>query len=320
MFESISQYTYQVGPWNQTNSLIVPLWTWNDMQFQFNMVFYTAAALGVVLLILGIAIFFTPASSIMGARMSGGKALLNFRRDGTWQIKGLKNKRGFLFSKDAIHQVLPGSMHYNKGLQMGVCWEESGTAMPVEMAAAMGLLAKTGIPDAETLELFNFYLRFPDQFNTLLSDDTQAMNFELLPLADSSGTFYELVKHAKEVYSITDSEPLRKKFSEIRKHIPKIEDPKQAQKFKAWRFPYWWNETRGLVANVSGNMLSWSEIKNYQIYHQNPSAFIDIVDDESSRKARKAPKQNATLIIVAGVVICGVIIVGIIAMKYLGVF
>lgn len=320
MLADIMQYTYQIGPWNHTNSLIVPLWTWNDMQLQFSIAFFAAVALGIALLLVSIAIFFTPASSIIGARLSSGKALLNFRRDGTWHIKGLKNKRGFLFSKDSIHQVLPGTMHYHKGLQLGVCWEETGTAMPVEMAAAMGMLAKVGIPDAETLELFNFYLRFPDHFNDLLANDEKAMNFELLPLADSSGTFYELVKHAKEVYAINDSEPLRKKFSEIRRRIPKIEDPKQAQRFKAWRFPYWWNATKGLVANVGGNMLAWSEIKNYQIYHQNPSAFMDIVDDESSRKARKAPRQNAMLIMVAGVVICGVIIVGIIAMKYLGVF
>ena len=133
--------------------------------------------------------------------------------------------------------------------------------------------------------------------------DESLQNFELLPSADMSGTFAELLEHVKEVYAVTDNKTILAKFQEIRRRIPMVEDKQVAQRFKAWRLPYWYNKTRGLVSNVMGTMLSWTDIKNFQIYHQHPAALADIVDDESSRKARKGPKQNAMLIIVAAVVI-----------------
>jgi hypothetical protein len=320
MFAELAQYQYQIGPWNSTNSLIVPLNIWNDMQFQFNLAFYGAAGLGLALGILLFIVYLTPASNIIGARVSGGKAVIDFCRDGTFKIVGVKYKRGVLFSKDGIHQVLPGAMHYSKGLSLGACWEEAGSAMPIEMVAALGMFAKIGIPDVETMELFNFYLKDYAQFSTLLTNPEKANSTILLPLGDSTGSFTALVKHAKRIYTITEDEALRSKFSEIKNRIPQIDTPATAKQFKAWRFPYWWNTAKGLTANVNGVMVLWSDIKNYQIYHQNPSAFKDIVDDESARKARKAPKQNAMLIIVAGVVIIVAVAGMVIAMKMMGVF
>jgi len=317
--EILQQYTYQIGPWNHTNSIIVPMNIWNDMNFQFSLAFYGAAGLGVVLLIFAFVVFLTPASNMISARLNGGRALIAFRRDGTFQIKSMKYKGGFLHAKDGIHQVLPGAMHYSKGINLGACWEDTGTAMPIEQAAAMGMLAKLGIPDAETLELFNFWIKDTNQFRWILADE-ERQSFELLPSADKSGTFRGLMDHAKEVYAVTDPEVVIKRFEETRKKVPKIEDADEAKKFKAWRLPYWYNMTRGLVTNMMGSMLSWNEIKNFQIYHQNPGQLANMVEAESDRKSRKAPKQNAMLIIVAGVVIMVAVSGMVIAMKMMGVF
>jgi hypothetical protein len=185
------------------------------------------------------------------------------------------------------------------------------------MAAAMGMLSRIGIMDAETLELFNFYLKDPEQFNTMMTDPT-GKSFELFPSSDAtSGTFGAMVQHVKEAYAITEDADVLKLFQRLRKPIPCVEDAVTAKKFQAWHYPYWYNKTKGLVCNVMGVMLPWTDIKNFQIYHQHPAAFADIVDDESNRKARKATRNQTLTTVIAGVVIVGIIIGGVIAYKLL---
>ncbi len=313
---------WTVGPYNSNNSIIVPNDVWANMNLQFSVSFISAILLGIFAVILTFAVIATPASSMIMARLKGGRAIIGFRRDGTYQIKPAPYRRGFLFPKDGIHQVIPGAMHHSKGVSLGACWEESGTALPIEMAAAMQMLGKIGIPDAETIELFNFYLKDPDRFNELVADaqsetPTASKAFELIPYADQKGTFYELLAHAKSVYAIADNVTLLSRFQSIKRSIPQIDSLQTARKFQAWRYPYWWNNKKGLVTNVLGTMLNWSEIKNFQIYHLHPAHITNMVDSESDRKARKIGRDKTLLIIVAGVIICGVIVVGVIAYKML---
>jgi len=278
------------------------------MQLQFSLLMYGAVGLGIAIaVILGLIMMAPGAPTFIMAKISGGRVLLDFLRDGTWQIKRYKFRRGFAFNKDGIHQIIPHAMAHNKGVSLGACWSETGTAIPIEQAAAMGMLSRIGIMDAETLELFNFFLKDPDQFNTLMTDPAKN-TFELFPSSDAtSGTFGAMLEHVKESYAITEDDMVLALFQRIRETIPYIDTAEKARKFRALRYPYWYNKTKGLVCNVMGVMLPWTEIKNFQIYHQHPAAFADIVDDESNRKARKIGKDKTMLIIIAAIAIIGVV-------------
>ena len=349
MLTPIAQSAWQyVDPngyvWNASNAIVVPNSVWSSMNIEFNTVLTVVAIMVVIVIAGAFVVMMTPAMEMIKIRMSGGVGVISFSRTGRARIIPVKDKGGVLFSKEEIHQTLPGSMAIIKGCLIGACWDESGTCIPISHAAAMGMLARLGIPDAEVMELFNFYLMSQDTFEQTVQilktpydpnppqqgdpnaeakrlaqmSYQKAYFLELYPSAEpGAGSFGSLMQHAKEIYAVADEDAVVQRFHDLKMRIPSASTPEDLKRKDFKKYPYWWNTVRGLVCNVAGVTLSWVDIKNMQIYHQNPRGTANIVEDESDRKARKRGKDNSMMIVLLILGIMGIALAMVAVFKFM---
>lgn len=236
-------------------------------------------------LILATCIFFTPAKTIIGLWVKGQTWLNCYRRDTTMKIKGGELiSEHFQRTNDGYYTTLPGTAGICQGKPVLTCYEETGTPMNPLDAAASGLFASVGIPNAEIAILFNLYLHNAEEFNTKITkyDDTK-IDFDVYP----RGAFSEILKRLPTFLDISNETALLAYMQDLKKRIPEVPD-NDPQKHKL--FPVFWTKQKGLCCNVIGTVVSFSKMKEFQIYHENPSMVLHTVLNEANRIAEKRRK------------------------------
>ncbi|MEM2450105.1 MAG: hypothetical protein QW119_05315 [Candidatus Methanomethylicaceae archaeon] len=250
----------------------------------------------------------SPALPVFLSKLKKHAVLLSiYRRDGVHKFKIGEYTLQHIRTKDGYYIAYPKVAGVNKGIIVATCYEETGTPLHPYMAAACGLLKSYGIQDAEICQLFELWKRMKEEgkeqeFKRILQFDENYKDF-LNSKVYPRCTWKELITHVLQVYN-NNVERVIDVMKEIDEKIPE-DNPTH---------PVWYDkEKKAIACNVLGEVIYWDNIKDFQIYHSDPSMIMTAVKTEALRLAQKYFKDRTDLILksaIAFAIIIGVIVFG----------
>ncbi len=291
---------------------------------------------------------FTPAIAFIKAKFGNRVIVDSIRRDNRSNYRPCSYEHGYLKDDKGYYTVIPGTNSIYKGTPKFICFEETGVPMHPAHAAASGLMKSVGIPDAEVMEIFNVYLKDPANFDAILGGlrplltekdeeairdevshsenqlseaDIEAIRMDRMMknMANSTdyfvypvpqGTFSNLLEHTRRVLGVRDNEALKRLFEAMKGRIPEI---KEGSEMRKQNHPVWWTKKDGVGCNILGMAVNYSNVKDLQIYHIDPSTGRNIAKQEAYRLYEKMKSARSDIIVKAAVafaIIGGVIIFG----------
>ncbi len=295
---------------------------------------------------------FTPATAFLKGKF-GKKVLVEaVRRDGVSEYRVGTYEMGFVKTKEGMYCIIPHTQTIYKGSPKFIAYEETGTPMHPSHAAAAGLMKSVGIPDVEVLEIFNVYLKDEANFNNIVSGlkkpaitdkereavlaearavgggevDATAVLMEYVQkkmenttdyfiYPTPEGTFSSLLEHTKRVLGARDADALKRIFAAMKAQIPEVKD---GDGLKKKNYPIWWTRREGLGCNILGQAVSYSDIKDLQIYHIDPSTGRNVIKQEAYRLYEKLKSARGDTMIkgaIAAAIIIGVMVFGYMILK-----